>query len=193
MIKIIHKYRCYFAFSMVLFILAGCNSTHSSQMNELKTCEENQVCKVDESKKMSFVDMEMEQALEFFENKETGILYFGYDECPWCQQASPILNEISIEKKQEINHIRIVNASHERLYTDEQNERLSLFISDYMTPDEHGAFQLYVPLVLSVKDGKVMNGHIGTFENHNANTREMTEKEKEQLKSIYEKLINDIS
>lgn len=191
MFEMFNKYKYYFVFSMMLCMLVGCQSSHSNQMNELNDCEVNNVCTVDVQKK-NFVDMDMEQALQFLENKETGILYFGYDECPWCQQASPILNEISIEKNQEINYIRIVNAAHERLYTDEQNERLSLLISNYMTPDDQGTFQLYVPLVLSVKDGKIMNGYIGTFENHNANTREMTEEEKEQLKSIYEKLINEI-
>ena len=50
---------------------------------------------------------------------------------------------------------------------------------------------LYVPLVLVVKNGKVIDGHEGTIESHDATERKMTNDEKEQLTKIYTKLMSE--
>ena len=33
------------------------------------------------------------------ENKESGIVYFGFSDCPWCQEALPILKQVLEEQK----------------------------------------------------------------------------------------------
>lgn len=46
-------------------------------------------------------------------------------------------------------------------------------------------------LVLVVKNGKVIDGHEGTLESHDATERKMTNDEKEQLTKIYTKLMSE--
>lgn len=60
-----------------------------------------------------------------------------------------------------------------------------------MSNNDEGVLTLYVPLVLVVKDGKVIDGHEGTLESHDATERKMTNDEKEQLTKIYTKLVSE--
>lgn len=78
-----------------------------------------------------------------------------------------------------------------RLYTDEQKAIIEPYIQDYMSNNDEGVLTLYVPLVLVVKDGKVVDGHEGTLESHDATERKMTNDEKEQLTKIYTKLMSE--
>ena len=50
-----------------------------------------------------------------------------------------------------------------------------------MSNNDEGVLTLYVPLVLVVKDGKVIDGHEGTLESHDATERKMTNDEKSTL------------
>lgn len=60
-----------------------------------------------------------------------------------------------------------------------------------MSNNDEGILTLYVPLVLVVKDGKVIDGHEGTLESHDATERKMTNDEKKQLTKIYTKLMSE--
>ena len=60
-----------------------------------------------------------------------------------------------------------------------------------MSNNDEGILTLYVPLVLVVKNGKVIDGHEGTLESHDATERKMTNDEKEQLTKIYTKLMSE--
>ena len=54
-----------------------------------------------------------------------------------------------------------------------------------MSSNDEGILTLYVPLVLVVKDGKVIDGHEGTLDSHDATERKMTDDEKKELTQIY--------
>lgn len=60
-----------------------------------------------------------------------------------------------------------------------------------MSNNDEGILTLYVPLVLVIKNGKVIDGHEGTLESHDATERKMTNDEKEQLTKIYTKLMSE--
>ena len=60
-----------------------------------------------------------------------------------------------------------------------------------MSSNDEGILTLYVPLVLVVKDGKVIDGHEGTLDSHDATERKMTDDEKKELTQIYIKLMSE--
>ena len=60
-----------------------------------------------------------------------------------------------------------------------------------MSNNDESVLTLYVPLVLVVKNGKVIDGHEGTLESHDATERKMTNDEKKQLTKIYTKLMSE--
>ena len=61
-----------------------------------------------------------------------------------------------------------------------------------MNQDEEGKYQLYVPFVVFVKNGKIMNAHIGTVDGHDAHERTMTEDEQKELTKIYDEMFQSI-
>lgn len=144
--------------------------------------------KVQPEKTMS--ETTMDEAIKMFENKESGILYFGFEKCPWCKEAKPILEEVAEKEGVTIHYVKIRDKKLERLYSDEQKENIQQYISEYMSENDEGELTLYVPLVLVVKDGKVLSGHEGTVDGHDAHERKMTEKEAKTVKKTYRKMIN---
>ena len=55
-----------------------------------------------------------------------------------------------------------------------------------MSNNDEGVLTLYVPLVLVVKDGKVVDGHEGTLESHDATEKKMTDDRKKRVnKNLY--------
>lgn len=118
--------------------------------------------------------------------KKDGILYFGFEQCPYCQQAKPILRKVAKSAKKTVYYVKVRDDQKNLLYTDEQREQLSQYIGKYMeeNEEEDNKLWLYVPLVLSVKKGEAIKGHEGTVKDHDASKREMTKKEKKKLKEF---------
>ncbi len=161
--------------------------------NETNACDPTESCETtEESTNEEFVEISMDEALSFFNDKKDGILYFGYEQCPYCQQAKPILAKVAKSSDKTVYYVKVRDDQKNLLYTDEQREQLSQYIGKYMqeNEDEDNKLWLYVPLVLSVKKGEAIKGHEGTLKNHDASKREMTKKEKKKLKRIYKKILN---
>ena len=128
----------------------------------------------------------MDECLEKWANKEDGVYYFGYEDCPWCQDAIPILKEVAQSQNQSVYYIRTRDSNHELLYDERQKEELITYIGEWMEKNEDGELTLYVPMVVEMMEGTIENCHIGTVEGYQPTEREMTENEKEYLKGIYE-------
>ncbi len=100
------------------------------------------------------------------------------------------VEEVRKEYDQTIHYIRTRDENRERLYTDEQKEKIAPYLKDYMSENEEGILTLFVPCVVVVKDGQVVDGHVGTVEGHDAHERKMTAEEQEQLKKKYEDMLS---
>ena len=44
-----------------------------------------------------FQEITFTESLRLFSEKGSGILYFGYDNCPFCERAVPMLNKAALE------------------------------------------------------------------------------------------------
>ena len=160
--------------------------------NENNACDPTESCETTkESTNQDFTEISMEEALSFFNKKKDGILYFGFEQCPYCQQAKPILRKVAKSAKKTVYYVKVRDDQKNLLYTDEQREQLSQYIGKYMeeNEEEDNKLWLYVPLVLSVKKGEAIKGHEGTVKDHDASKREMTKKEKKKLKRIYKNIL----
>ena len=172
---------------VVLWILI--NKQQETKSEIPKGCEEQSACSIDEADNQKddwFIGLTMEDALQKLENQEDGVYYFGYEDCPWCQDAAPVLKEVAQEHQKKVYYIRTRDEDHNLLYDDEQKERIINYLGEYMETNEDGQLTLYVPMVVEMKNGKVKNTHIGTVDSYDPNEREMTEEETKQLKDIYE-------
>lgn len=156
------------------------------------TCDPTEECDdKGSSKKNQFKEISMDEALSYFTERKTGILFFGFENCPWCKEAKPVLKKAAGSLNQDVYYVKVRDEDHNLLYTDDQRKQLSKYIGDYMSKNKEkgNKLWLYVPLVIHVKKGKVLGGHEGTVKSYNTTKRNMTKKEKTKLKRIYIRLL----
>lgn len=127
------------------------------------------------------------------DDKEDRILYWGFEGCPWCSEAKPVLEEVAKEYDLPVYYIQTSSKERGDLLTDAQRDILEGLLKDNKDYfDKEGKFHFYVPTTMIIKDGKINSAHMGTVKGHNAHEREMTDKEKEELKGIFEEMIDPI-
>lgn len=131
---------------------------------------------------------------------KTGVIYLGYPECPWCRNLVPEL--ISVAKKVNVSKIYYINMHDERnqltlnddgeLITEKEGtegyntlvEKLSDVLPVYSGLNDDSIKRIYVPLVIFVKDGEVVDTHLGTLDSHTDPYIELTSDQKSELKNI---------
>lgn len=170
---------------LLIALLAGCTPQNDEPLQY-----EGTGFGMDEiSKENTFKTASMSDLIRCFQKKETGIFYLGFEECPWCKEAAPILNKVADSSEMTIQYIQTRNQDGELLYTEEQKSLLLPYIKNHLNKDDEGEYKIYVPFLIVVKDGKVTGSHIGTVDGHDAHEREMTIQEKTDLQKIYSNLL----
>lgn len=129
-----------------------------------------------------------EKELIHFLKEGTGILYFGYNTCPWCRNAIPILIEST--KQMEIDTIYYVDIHHINLSS--IREELYQILDSYLEENEEGKKGLAVPDVYFVKEGKIVGQHRGTVDSYHNPYQEMKREEKKELLNIYQECIKEM-
>lgn len=133
----------------------------------------------------------------------TGVIYLGYPECPWCRNLVPIL--LSASEEVELDTIYYLNIKEDRdlLILDEKKniitekdgskkyfellKALDEILDEYVLTDNEGnevktgKKRIYVPLVIFVKDGKIVAHHTDTVETQEDPYIALTDREQEEL------------
>lgn len=136
-----------------------------------------------------FLTSSMNELLQAEKNKKSGVYYMGYIDCPWCQDAIPVLEEAAKEEDVYIYYVAIRDKTHKVTFDEQAKEQFFAWASGSLPKNDKGKPTLYVPFVITMKDGKIVQTHDGTLDDHDANKRDLTDKEKVQLKDIYKKII----
>lgn len=131
----------------------------------------------------------------------TGIIYFGFPECPWCRNIIPLLVDVVSEYNttfyyfngsdiRDIKHLDDNgNIIVDKEGTKEYYEILSLlgeFTSEYNGLNDNNIKRLYFPTIVFVKEGKIIGFHEGTIESQTNPYKELTVEQKEQITTILE-------
>lgn len=156
------------------------------------SCSEVVVDKKNRKKKDKYLkEITMDQALDVFRKKKDAVLYFGFDSCPWCKEARPILKKVADKKNTTVYYVKVRDEDKNLLYSDDQRVELTKYIPKYMSKnkDENNKLWLYVPLVVRVEKGEAVSGHKGTIKGYNAKKRKMTAKEKRELEKKYTEIL----
>ena len=161
---------------LIAFLVGGCQS-ETADMSGYKRLTEKHIYKetnVDEMKQM-------------MDNKDSFVVYLGFENCPWCKEAVPVLNRTA--KKAGMTTVYYIDTRKEDKWQSnlDSYDTLVEMVGDYLDYDEEGIKHLYVPFVVFVKDGEVVFTHQGTVETHdNPEVRpELTEEEATLLEEIY--------
>lgn len=182
---------------VLLFALWGCSTKENVENTNICgfECSEADMSEYTtlEGVEHVFLDVTYEETLEYLKMEDfTGIFYFGYPACPWCEEAVVEMNDAAKSLNLEIYNVN--KKSDFNVIHPEMEEEIALYLNSYieLQEDEDGNPHLYVPEVVIVKDGKVIDHHRGTLEAHDAHERTMNESEKEELEEIYLNLFQKI-
>lgn len=200
-------------FLIVALLFTGCSNNEKKYSNdEIKFKEEYEKLNGDISKSgkeypivsipenNKIVYATYDEIEDVIKNKD-GIIYFGFPECPWCRNMIPLLidavNELGIDK---IYYFNALDIRDEKKLDDNGNvvvvkegtkeykkllQLLHGYISVYSGLNDDTIERLYFPTVVFVKDGKIIGSHIGTLDSQKNPYKELSKKEKQELKDIY--------
>jgi len=142
--------------------------------------------------------------------KDTGIIYFGFPECPWCRNLVPVLTEVAKEMNETVYYLDILDIRSTFEIKDGKLNKtkegtkgyyklLDLMdkeLEDFYLEDSEGnkfdteEKRLYAPTVVAFKKGKITGIHVGTVESQQDPFVELDTEQKEELEKILTKLIN---
>lgn len=126
----------------------------------------------------------VEQFIERFDNDETFTAYFGFDNCPFCNQAMPVLNSVASELNTTVDYIDArANASWKSNTDIDSYDELVKRIGSLFEVDEKGP-HMYVPLVVFIKDGEIASSHVGYTDDFDADYVP-TKEQHDELVKIY--------
>lgn len=102
-----------------------------------------------------FVFASAGEVLEKFESG-SGLIFLGFQQCPWCQQLAPIVDEAA--KAEGLDKIYYLDIRHARETNDATYKKMVEKLKPHLRTDENGQPRVYVPDVTALKDGRVV-GH----------------------------------
>ena len=142
----------------------------------------------------------------------TGVIYFGFPECPWCRNLVPVM--LSAAKEVEIDTIYYLNIKDDRdvlmlnengdIITEKEGnkkyfeivEKLDRIVDAYILTDNDGKRvftrekRIYTPLLIFVKNGKIIAHHTDTVDSQTNPYVALNDRQSEELLL---KLINYMS
>ena len=156
------------------------------------------------------------ELLDIIKNK-SGVIYLGYPTCPWCRNAiTPLLEAASSTSLDRIYYLNmyevrdIISYENGEFITTKEGsedykkllERLDSILDEYVLGDlngnevKTGEKRIFVPLVVFVRDGKIVGFHADTVSSQTNPYVALNEDQKNELLDIYidliHKVLNDV-
>lgn len=143
-----------------------------------------------EDSEPAFEEISFKDALKFFQNGWSGVLYFGAPTCRFCNRAVPVLNQAAKDcgiTVYYINSNKSIGSTEEE--TNELYNEITTYIEDSYQYDENGVKSFYVPNVIGVHNGEMAAWKVSLPDDYNINTSEqMNDKQKQELYDSYQKV-----
>ena len=134
----------------------------------------------------------LKESLRMFEEGGTGILYYGYDECAWCNRAVPELNEVAKELNLTIYYVD-ASAKVEK----DDYKKLLEYIDPVLKVNSSGEKGFYVPAVIGVKNGKLVDYHVSLLDDFELSEedpdKQLSDAQKQELQDIYRKIAKEVA
>ena len=208
----------YFIISLilVLFLVSGCSkgsvSVKKEDSDEVKFKQEYESLNGksnDKDKVYKTIDISANNGIKYVGAKEvidilsskSGVIYFGFPECPWCRNAIGVLlsarKQAKLDKIYYYNALKIRDTKHlddannvveDKKGTEEYYKILELLgdkAEVYQGLNDDSIKRLYFPTVVFVKDGKVLSIHSSTVDSQKDPYDSLSKSQKKELKKIY--------
>lgn len=126
---------------------------------------------------------EIEDVTKFTEMMKTkdGLYFMAYPECKYCNAARPILEQVLEEEDAMVYYYNTDNG-----LPDEEYYQMVDMTKEFLPGED-----ILVPIVIAIKDGKVLDLHISVVPGYTIENKQLilNNEQKQQLKDIYKDLI----
>lgn len=137
----------------------------------------------------------------------TGIIYFGFPECPWCRSMIVPFIETVKEQDETIHYFNALSIRDIKELTEDGNvktlqegtdkyykilELLGNNASIYEGLNDDSIKRLYFPTIVFVKNGEIVDIHVSTVDSQKNPYKKLSSKQIEELKKIIRKGIKKI-
>lgn len=144
----------------------------------------------------------------------TGVIYFGYSDCPWCRNAVPVLLDAASSTSldtiyyldmKEVRDIKKLGKDNKIVIEyegakgyDKLLKALDEILEPYYLEDKEGNTydtnekRVYVPLVVFVLDGEIIDYHLDTVESQENPYEELNQEQYDELYEIYSEGIHEV-
>lgn len=134
----------------------------------------------------NFVFKSVEDTIKQLESG-TGVIYFGFPECPWCQKYVEYLDQVTRQHNIKVTYYNIRQIRTDN--TPEYQKIVNLLKNHSLDTDKNGQPRIFVPELVVVKDGKILSRDNSTALNSSDKDGTPTEWwNKERIASIKTKL-----
>ena len=175
---------------LALLMLAGCTNQEpspspSETSDTLSGCVFGEECETDESEEpaastlMDWDIIEFSDSLDYVDGTE--VLFYSFDDCPYCREAIPVLDELIDEYGYDIYYVHTERDQREA--GNDDYDRIYAYFKDVI--EAAGEDAMYMPSVFFIKDGTIVGYHVGTVDSHDPSVSKMTEDEVRELSDIY--------
>lgn len=135
----------------------------------------------------------------------TGIIYFGFPECPWCRNMIVPLLEVTTEEEEKVYYYNAYSIRDDKDIDENGNivtykegtetyykilELLGDKAEIYEGLNDESIKRLYFPTVVFIKNGEVVDMHVSTVSSQKDPSKKLNDKQIKELKEIYIKGIN---
>lgn len=171
-----------------------------------------QVLKIPKKNKVKYSSVE--GAIDILKDG-TGLIYFGFPNCPWCRGMLPILLDsvdcscvdnllyvdmTDVRDKYEVKDGETTLVQEAKSGYNKLLEYLDKHLDDYVIKDEDGVEydvgekRIYVPLVVAVKNGEVVGVYDGIeLEENQSPYDDLNETQKSEMQAIFTDMIGKMT
>ena len=134
----------------------------------------------------AFTEITLAESVRMFEEKGSGILYYGRTGCFWCQRMFPVLNDAAKEMGITVYYVDVDLPTSKEAY-----DTLVTYIESIFEVNEKtGKGEFKVPEVIGVKNGEITGHHLSLVSGFDPDKQDMlTEEQALELKNIYKDII----
>ena len=137
----------------------------------------------------------------------TGIIYFGFPECPWCRSMIVPFLETIVEEDETVYYYNALSIRDIKELDDDGNvktlqegtdkyykilELLGDKASIYDGLNDQSIKRLYFPTVVFVKNGEIVDIHVSTIDSQKDPYKKLSSKQIKELKQIFKSAINKL-
>lgn len=131
-----------------------------------------------------------DEVLSLMENEYSGIIVYGFKECPWCQAVIGYVDEIAKEKG--YKEVLYLDIREMRDLEESEDHQKYLQIFEKIKDKIDNPLKIFAPTTTVMSKGEVVSYSIGTVDSHQKNDLNilppMTDSQIEELKELFREM-----